>query len=533
MTILKNKFENFYIHIFLVIYSIFNLLTLTKFPLIHSDEAWLAGLTDNYLDYKTIFVTESFFDLMPRTLHTIKSFYHLLQLPFITLFGNTPFAIRLLSLLAAIITLYFFNKLFLSFKLSPIRALMYTIIFSLNLQFIYSAHFGRQEMILLMMLTICTYLYFSNQSIYKIAIILGLSIGFHPNAFIITVMIGSILIKDYLTKKSISFKQVIGFISIIGGFACLHIGFTLLANPDFFAEYWAYGQTLSVDALPTNRFVSLKNFYLKLYHQISGTYYIPPMKPLYLIGGFLSLIVFIISLLKKFTHQNKIVQLLLDALVMVIGYNIAIFVIGRYNTTSISFLLLPLYIIILLTLEVLYQFILDKSKLNHQTYKYIYYSLCMILALVSLQSFTSEYSATALNNFDAYMSNIQDNIDDDAVILGNLNSGFLFHNHTFYDIRNLAYINENTKYPQDTTIEAYINNRNINTIIYYEEYDYIHRNQQWEILYGDDALWYDDLQVFIAYKTTLVHEFDNMYYGSRIIGFLGDYPWKIYIYQVK
>ena len=169
----------------------------------------------------------------------------------------------------------------------------------------------------------------------------------------------------------------------------------------------------------------------------------------------------------------------------------------------------------------------------HQGVRYIYYALVCVIALLSLQSLTTEFNLSADHSYNEYLSDIQNNIDDDAIILGNLSSGFLFHNHTFYDIRNLAFINNNTNFPKDTSVEEYIKNRQINTIIYYEEYDYIHRNEEWEILYGDDDLWYDDLQAFLKEKATLTHEFENMYYGCRIIRFLGDYPWKVYIYKVN
>ncbi len=532
MTPLKSTLQKYGIHLYLLIYSIINLFTLTAFPFIHSDEAWLAGLTHDYIKYKTIFVSESFFDLMPRTVHTLKSFYHLAQMPLVYLFGNTAFSIRLLSLIAAVFALYIFYQLLIALKTHSFRALLYTILLSLNLQFVYAGHFGRQEMVLFMVLTLCLYLYYKNKSIYTTAILLGFSIGFHPNAFIITAMMGIVLLKDCLTK-AIRFKQLMRFIAIIGGFAALHIGLTLLVNPHFFAEYWAYGQTLSVDALPSNRIVSLKDFYLKLYYQVSGTYYIPPMQALYIGGGLLSASTFLFGLTRKFTHKSKLIGLIMDASLMVTGYNVAIVMIGRFNTTSITFLILPFYLLISLILEGIYLFGHQiKKPFKHLEFAYSAYVLGLVIAFMSMQSLMTEFDLTRHHTYNEYLTEIKNNIDDDAIILGNLSSGFLFHDHTFYDIRNLAYINSNADYPNDTQIEQYIRNRNIDTVIYYEEYDYIHRNQQWEILYGDDEVWYDDLHVFLKENARLSYEFENKYYGSRIIRFIDDYPWKIYIYKL-
>ncbi len=114
MKTIKNTLHKHHIHLYIGLYFILNLFTLTAFPLIHSDEAWLAGLTNDYIRHKTVFVSESFFDLMPRTVHTLKSFYHLLQIPIVQLLGNTAFSIRLLSLIAAVVTLYFIYYLFIS-----------------------------------------------------------------------------------------------------------------------------------------------------------------------------------------------------------------------------------------------------------------------------------------------------------------------------------------------------------------------------------------------------------------------------------
>ncbi len=526
MKTIKNTLHKHHIHLYIGLYFILNLFTLTAFPLIHSDEAWLAGLTNDYIRHKTVFVSESFFDLMPRTVHTLKSFYHLLQIPIVQLLGNTAFSIRLLSLIAAVVTLYFIYYLFISLRIHSIRALLYTIIFSLNLQFIYAGHFGRQEMILLMVLSLCLYLYYKNKSIFKMALLLGLSIGFHPNAFIITTMIGFILLKDSLAK-TISLKHLLSFIGIVGGFAALHVAFTLLANPNFLPEYWAYGQTLHVDALPSSRLVNLKDFYLKLYYQVSGTYYIPPMQGLYITGGFLSAGTFIYGLSKKFTHTHKHIQLLMDASLMVFAFNLSVFVIGRFNTTSITFAILPVYLLILLALEIIYSFRHRFIRsFRFHGFKYLNYVLIVISLLTSLQALRTEYQSSHHNTYTEYLDEIQKNIDADSVILGNLSSGFIFHDHTFYDIRNLAHISRNSKYPYDRTIEDYIKNRNIDTIIYYEEYDYIHRNQKWEILYGDDESWYNDLQVFLREEAKLVYEFESTYYGSRIIRFLGDHPGK-------
>jgi hypothetical protein len=64
---------------YLVLWSVLNGLTLTVFPAVHSDEAWLAGLSRAYLDQASVTVTEPFFDLFPRQPHAFKMLFHVLQ----------------------------------------------------------------------------------------------------------------------------------------------------------------------------------------------------------------------------------------------------------------------------------------------------------------------------------------------------------------------------------------------------------------------------------------------------------------------
>lgn len=82
------------------------------------------------------------------------------------------------------------------------------------------------------------------------------------------------------------------------------------------------------------------------------------------------------------------------------------------------------------------------------------------------------------------------------------------------------------------TIGEYIEDNGINTVIYYEEYDYIHRNPQWQILYGDDSHYYDDLQLFLNENASLTGSFESPFYGNRIIRYTGDYPWRVLIYHI-
>src|SRR6056297_187850 len=162
------------------IYFVVNILLLSQFPFIHSDESWLSGLTRQIMsgiaseNPASLVLTEPFFDLLPRFPHFIKMLFHALQWPFLAVFGYTPLAPRLLSLSAACLALWFFYRTAGAldhdsgqgggqqsrpalnsgrrlttgqswgssggwFSISFVTA----VLLALDIQFIYAAHFGR------------------------------------------------------------------------------------------------------------------------------------------------------------------------------------------------------------------------------------------------------------------------------------------------------------------------------------------------------------------------------------------------------
>lgn len=520
-TIQKNrsKWDELSLIFYIILYFIVNLLTLTSYPFVHSDEPWLAALSLEYLQKKSIFVTESFFDLMPRQPHAIKSLFHGLQSLFISLFGYSIHSVRLVSLLAGIFILFVLYKYAKSLYPRGFFSVLLTALFSLNIQFIYASHFARQEILLLLVLCLSYTLYSSKTEAFLkksiiIPCIIGLSIGFHPNAFIIAVMMGLIYCKD-LWRGFIELKTFLSFAGILSLFAVIYIGISLIGNPNFFTDYWGYGTTLSVNAGLGDRWMNFLHFYSKIYQQIAGTYYLPDLKFFFITALFIvfsSLFFVCKSTLKKESLQNN--TEILNGYLLLIGFNIAIFMIGRYNPTSILFFIYPIYIIGFTLLR--------RVPISAN----IKLGIVFLLCLISAAQFHTEYEPFEHDDYTHYIHEIQQNLPKNPVVLGNLSSGFAFEGIEFYDIRNLGYLH-------NSSVEEYLLMHHINTIIYYEEYDYIHRNQQWEILYGDDKTYYDELNKIIASHGKLLHQFEDTVYGNRIVPYIHDYPWQVKIYRLS
>lgn len=508
--------------LYLILYSAINLLTLTRFPFVHSDEAWLAGLSQAYLDAGSPFVTEPFFDLMPRQAHMIKSLFHGLQSLFIATFGFNIFAVRLLSLVAGILVLLLMHSVLQRILKSDVLAFLGMVLFSINLQFIYASHFARQEILLSLVLLLCietltrerfttTGTTIDQKTVFWLGSLIGLSIGFHPNAFIIAVMVGAALVYKVI-QGTLSVKSLAYYGLTLAGFALLYVALSLVGNPNFFSDYWAFGQTLSVDAAPVNRLTNYQHFFVKLYDHISGTYYLPDIRIILLVSLMTTIsgVVYWITL----WHQKKAHRHALGLwLMMILGFNAAVFAIGRYNPTSIIFLLYPIYLLF-------FQLIADLKRFERP----LLYILLTAIALTSLQT-GSALNAHRADTYTTYLTEIEMHLPVNAVVLGNLNSGFAFKDVPFYDIRNLYYLDERT-------LQDYITSKGINTIIYYEAYDYIHRNPEWQILYGDDSGYYEALNALIKKNGTLLHHFESPVYGNRIVKYIGDYPWDVSIYTI-
>lgn len=502
--------------LYLGVYFIVNLLTLTVYPFIHSDEPWLAGLSKAYMEKQSLFVTEPFFNLMPRYPHAIKSLFHGLQSLFITIFGYNIMAVRLISLVTAILILIImYNYLSQLFR-HKLIALLSVILFSLNIQYLYASHFARQEILILLVLVLSYTVYRShslNQKIkvFLVPFIIGASIGIHPNAFIVATMIGLLYLYDWL-KDTTRIKSLIIYISGLSIWAMLYIGISLLGNSNFFTDYWAYGTTHSVDAPISGRFQNFIDFYIKLYNQISGTYYLPNIKSLFIL--FLILIIITIAL---FILKRRLLPLnsgIIDSLLMIIGFNGAIFIIGRFNPTSILFIIFPLFLLM--------YHLLSTLKLNSALTAFI----LSVGIILSINLILIETKNSQINDYASYINHLSSSLSKDSIVLGNLSGGFAYNDSVFYDIRNLYFLD-------DMTLSDYIIKYKINTIVYYEEYDYIHRNKQWQILYGSDTSYYDALQTILTKYGTVIHQFEDPQYGNRIVRYMDGYPWKVTVYDIR
>lgn len=531
---LKNRFRKIKAWHIILLFFIINIFFLTNFPFVHSDEAWLSGFSRQILETGNPAATESFFDLLPRSPHAVKIFFHLLQIIFIRIFGYNIFTFRLISLLTASLSLFLFYKIALLICRSKPLSLGALIILAADIHFVYSSHLARQEIILICIFLAAFYYFLkniinlklsnnhsnnnsnilkekTNHSVKKdvfLGIILGISIGFHPNAFIISLPLIIIYTYNLFFENNFKFKNFISFGITLAASALIFIFVSFQFDPNFISNYSSYGATLGVLDSFLIKLENLKFFYQKLFYRVSGTYYIPPIK--------FQLIFFAAaaagSALKLFDKKDKVNLYLFFSLLAI---NLGYLIIGRYNQSSIIFIFPTAYLIFI-------------NLIKDLNFKLKIFLLIALIIILSQNSFTTIVEDSHYN-YQNYLQKIAKVVPHDAEVLANLNTDYYFENGKLFDYRNLAYLSKN-----NLSFAEYIAKNNIKYIIYPEEMDFIYNSRpSWNILYGNLYPYYSEMQQFLNEKSILIKKFTNSTYPIRIVQKIGEKKWTVKIYKVN
>jgi hypothetical protein len=365
------------------------------------------------------------------------------------------------------------------------------------------SHFARQESILLFLLLLnIAYLYKSrNPHPIVSGLISSIGIGIHPNSFIIFL---PILAYWILGKK---IKDIVIYLLTLSLSALLFILWSFSLDPSFIHNYLNYGDELGVKMTLLDKVYQIKYFYLKLYYGVSGTYYTPDIKAIFYIS-ILTIISTLYLISKKKIKPN--------VLIYFIAINIGYIFIGRYNQTSIIFII-PF--IVLMISEVLLN--INKKYLRNII-------IVFILLIISINTFVNMNNHYYSETYDDYLNNLELFVPDNAIVLGNLNTLFAFDTNKFYDYRNLGYL------PKDKTFSDYINERNIEYIIYPDEMDLIYNTRPlWNGLYGNVYPYYENMKNFFDNSCIAVGTFTSPVYGMRIVRYIEDKEYNITIYKVK
>lgn len=525
---------------YIICYFIISIYTLTDFPFVHSDEAWLSGLTRNMMDTGNLAATETFYNLSPRFPHAIKTIFHLLQMPFLMIFKYNLFSFRLLSLIfgcMSIILFYSFLKfVFCKKEREGMEAypMLGTALLSQDIQFIYASHFARQEIILIFCIIFAAYSLLKNKTVLA-AVITGLAIGIHPNSFIIGTMCLAILTpmgndKAIAQNRWAKWKPIALYTLITGAFAAFYISISLFMDKRFIQHYMDYGNSeFDVGAPLTNKISEFPYFIEKIWYGVSGTYYVPNIK-LELVIFLATLILAIIYLLlSKRTNGhlalsnsiNNIAEMIF-IIKGLIGIVAGMIIIGRYNQTGIVFIFPLIFMLVLLVAD---------SGCSIAAPGRAWQRNLIVVVLIFCLAISSYINIKPWLNYsyNNYISEISKTVEPSDKVLANLNCEYYFDNGKLLDYRNLSYLKENNE-----TIEEYVKNNDIEYIILSDEMDFIYSQRPvWNIIYGN-LRYMDELNAFTQYKCELVDVFINNTYGIRIVQYMNsDRDFMVKIFKVK
>jgi len=494
-----------------------NLLFLTDYPFMHTDEPWLSGLSRTMMAEGTLNTTESFYDLYERNPHALKILFHVLQIGMIRLFGYSLFTVRLLSLITGGLCLHLTASLIRRLTDSPARdltALLTVVWMSLDIQFIYASHTARQE-IQMTALMLASLNILSERRIPGVlrggltGLIIGLSAGFHPNGFLIAWPAGLYLLTEILLKKR-SLREGSAFIAAAALSAGVFVLISFHFNPDFLTDYARYGEPLGVLDAPDVKFLRWPRFYRQLYGRIAGTYHLPDIR--------WQMITFPLLLIAAVPAGR--LRLILCGLG---GFNIGLVLLGKYSQPSVLFLL-PFYYLTAAAV------IGKATRYRRRALPVLLWTLLAGTTLFfSLREIRTEmFPRKERESYSEYQTAVRRLVPPEATILAGLNTEFAVEYGHLRDWRNLALLKE-----AGLTFGEYVRSRKIEYILVPEELEYIYESRpRWNVLYGNIAPWYGEMQDFLESDCLPAGDFPSPGCGVRIAALRYRREWRVRVYKV-
>lgn len=497
-----------------LLYLLFHLFTLVRFPLIHSDEAWLAGLTRTMLAERSLAATETFFALYPRFPHALRSLYHLAQMPFIAL-GYTPFMTRLPSLLAGLAALFLARHI--GRLLVPRCGWVFPLLLAADVQFWYAAHFGRQEIFMLLFLLLALERSMvqgeGTRSALQAGGALALAVGFHPNAFIVALGVGGFRIGRILTARSRATKKRLLLstaivISVTALGALLFLGASLRINPSFLTDYRRLGAGQGVTSSFTIKLFELPRFFSKVWRGLSGTYYMPEVRPQLLLFAAAALVS--LPLLARPNARFR----LLPLWGLVVGIVAGLFLIGKYSPPSVLLLFGPAYLLLVVCVDELFK---QRRAIESGAL-----SLVLLLAGVT----AVEIAGACRADYPGLIGELKQALPAEGRVLGNLNLAYALEEGRLRDYRDLGYLREHK-----LSVADYLKQEAIEAVILTSELELINRERPvWNRMYGNPYYWYEELVEVLRLRGELTAEIPAPWYGVRLFHWMGreEYPIRIY-----
>jgi len=531
----KKTFSNNRILVLVLsVYVLVNLFYLDSYPFVHSDEAWLASLSRTMIKEVNPAATEEFFKITERYPHALKILFHFLQIPFLS-FTFSIYSARLLSVIAAAISLFFIYRLIIINGFSCFPAFVILLIIGADIQHIYISRFARQEVLIYLSSVIQLYLVSAAAGknnpryIFYAGIVSGLSIFIHPNSFIIFCGIIPylflIITIGNFSRKQI-FKAAGSYIALNAVFAAAVVIISLIMNSSFFENYYSFGFQHGVADSFMIKILSFPRFIYKIFYQIQGTYYLPDVR-MQLLLFFLSLIMVPVIILSVKSSWKK----LLPPVFYICGITSGIIIIGKYSPPSVFFLFMPFWLLTAVEFDIFRKLFTHKIKIYAGIKTAGYIAVFVIIASQTAVLFKEAGKWNKISYTD-YGNKITEYTGSRVIsgnILANTNTAFFFDYGKLCSYSDLESINQT-----GITFSDYIKINKIEYIIWNEELDIISKERPvWNDLYGNVYNYYSEAIEFLNNKCTLEKTIKDRVYTVRIADYMLKRDYEARIFRVN
>ena len=505
--------------IIVLLYILIHLITLSRHPFVHSDEAWLASLTRSMMKEGSIAATEEAFRLTPRYPHAIKTLYHLIQMPFLLL-SWSAYAARLPSLLAGLAALYFMVRIMKESDLArPWRAAS-AIFMALDPQFWYLSHLARGEMILITLLLASWSLKNSGYGPVIVALPLAAGIFIHPNSFIIALPVCGMFAADLFRREASPRRPLVNgvvFIGVLTLAAAAAIAMSLVMDPGFFVHYRNFGQTVGISDSLVVKLLGLTSFLRKMATGRAGTYYLPESR-VFLAAGILGWIGTVVRawLTRRF---QAVWPLLLSPLMITLG----LVIVGKYAPPTIGFLMPTSYLLLGYAL-----FGPGKPGMgDRRRGAAATASLLLVLVLIGtvLHEIRLSYRLPSIRQYNRF---IREAVGDEGRVLGNLNAAFALDYDRLVIWRDLENLSR-----REGALSSFLNRQDVRWVLLPDELSLIYSARPvWNQLYGN-PYWFEELTGILDERGTVVGREKFPGYAMRIVPYIRRGEWFLTVYSVE
>ena len=511
------------VYVFIVFYFLINLLFLDSFPFVHSDEAWLASLTRAIVCEKSFSAVEDFFLLTERHPHALKTVFHIMQIPFVSMSFSAG-SVRLLSLFFSLINLLIFYRLLSKNIRNRKIVFLTTLILAADIQYLYISRFARQEIIIMTVMTAVLYLLSNTDeaSLKKTAaaaVLTGTAVSIHPNSFIIFtaavfLMAGMTAVRPACCRNYL--KSLILYISITALFALVFLLVSLIMDNNFFKNYLEFGSKHGVSDIFIIKIFKLKRFYFKMFNRISGTYFLPDVRFQLTLFALSSAVLLLFAI---FSAENR--KKVIPVLFFAAGINTGLLIIGKYSPPSFAFIFPSGWLITALAA--------DSSRIkNRITEKSAVILFALFLSFTLFNSY-NEISEWTGCSYKRYMGNLSRVIEKEGRVFGPVNTAFYMKYGRLASYNDIEQFEEYGK-----SFKEYIEEFNIRYIIYSDELDIIYRERPlWNDLYGNIYPYYTEIKNFLDNYCIKRGEVYDSIYPVRIVDYMGREKYSVKIYEVK